>query len=158
MTNFEEFKRVLGTMVKTAENNRLLQHLGFLQQVLTPLSKGLIARIELEKMTEKECKSLLGRHTRKLDELNVECKQAREKFLEKNTKAKEDITQECYDYMSTSAGRKKVLDPPDRIPIADINWGTTDFEKEIEARVDLYVEKFLQSDGVLKRGRLNPNL
>uniref|UniRef100_A0A8W8NX32 Uncharacterized protein n=1 Tax=Magallana gigas TaxID=29159 RepID=A0A8W8NX32_MAGGI len=104
ITNFEEFKRVLGTMVKTAENNRLLQHLG------------------LEKS-----------------------------FFEKNTEAKEDIAQECYDYMSTSAGRTKVLNPPDRTPIADINWGTTDFEKEIEARVDLYVEKFLQSDGVLKR-------
>lgn len=151
ITNFEEFKRVLGTMVKTAENNRLLQHLGFLQQVLTPLSKGLNARIELETKTENECKSLLERHTRKLNELTVECKQAREKFLEKNTEAKEDIAQECYDYMSTSAGRTKVLNPPDRTPIADINWGTTDFEKEIEARVDLYVEKFLQSDGVLKR-------
>lgn len=151
ITNFEEFKRVLGTMVKTAENNRLLQHLGFLHQVLTPLSKGLNARIELETKTENECKSLLERHTRKLNELTVECKQAREKFLEKNTEAKEDIAQECYDYMSTSAGRTKVLNPPDRTPIADINWGTTDFEKEIEARVDLYVEKFLQSDGVLKR-------
>lgn len=151
ITNFEEFKRVLGTMVKTAENNRLLQHLGFLQQVLTPLSKGLNARIELETKTENECKSLLERHTRKLNELTVECKQAREKFLEKNTEAKEDIAQECYDYMSTIAGRTKVLNPPDRTPIADINWGTTDFEKEIEARVDLYVEKFLQSDGVLKR-------
>lgn len=27
ITNFEEFKRVLNIMVKTAENNRLLQHL-----------------------------------------------------------------------------------------------------------------------------------
>lgn len=53
--------------------------------------------------------------------------------------------------MSTSAGREKVLNPPDRTPIADVNWGTTDFKKEIEARVDLYVEKYLQSDGVLKR-------
>lgn len=53
--------------------------------------------------------------------------------------------------MSTSAGRERVLNPPNKTPIADINWGTTDFEKEIEARVDLYVEKFLQSDGVLKR-------
>lgn len=41
---------------------------------------------------------------------------AREKFLEKNTRAKEDIAQECYDYMSTSAGREKVLNPPDRTP------------------------------------------
>lgn len=76
---------------------------------------------------------------------------ARERFLEKNTEAKEDIAQECYDFMSTSAGRTKVLNPPDRIPIAHINWGTKNFEREIEARVDLYVEKFLQSDGVLKR-------
>lgn len=31
---------------------------------------------------------------------------AREKFLEKITAAKEDIAQECYDYMSTSAAEK----------------------------------------------------
>lgn len=31
---------------------------------------------------------------------------AREKFLEKNTEAKEGIAQECYDYMSTSAAEK----------------------------------------------------
>lgn len=76
---------------------------------------------------------------------------ARETFLEKNTKAKEDIAQECYDYMLTNAGKQKVLNPTDRTPIADVNWSTTDFEKEIELRVDLYVEKFLKSDGVLKR-------
>lgn len=61
-------------------------------------------------------------------------------MFEKNTKAKEDKAQQCYDYMSTSAGRGKVLNPPDRTPIADINLGTTYFKKEIEARVDLYVE------------------
>lgn len=52
--------------------------------------------------------------------------------------------------MSTSSGKEKVLNPPERTPIADVNWGTTDFENEIEARVDLYVETYLQSDGVLK--------
>lgn len=55
----------------------------FLRQVLTPLSKGLNARIELEKKTEKECKSLLERHTRKLDELTVECKQVSMSGLER---------------------------------------------------------------------------
>lgn len=52
--------------------------------------------------------------------------------------------------MSTSVGKEKVLNPPNRTPIAEVNWGTVDFEKEIEVRVDLYVEKYLQSDGVLK--------
>lgn len=52
--------------------------------------------------------------------------------------------------MSTSVGKEKVLNPPNRTRIADVNWGTVDFEKEIEVRVDLYVEKYLQSDGVLK--------
>lgn len=150
MTNFKEFKRILESMVKTAENNRLLQHSRFLQQVLTPLSKGLSARIELEKKTEEECVSLLERHRKKIDELTIECKQARKEFLEKNTKAKEDLAQGCYEYMSTSVGKEKVLNPPNRTPIAEVNWGTVDFEKEIEVRVDLYVEKYLQSDGVLK--------
>lgn len=68
-----------------------------------------------------------------------------------NTKAKHDIAKECYDYMSTSAGKEKVLNPPNRTKIAYVNWGTTDFEKEIAVRVDLYVEMYLQSDGVLQR-------
>lgn len=72
-------------------------------------------------------------------------------FLEKNSKIKEDIAQECYDYMLTDAGRQRVLNPPERTPIADVNWGTIDFEKEIEVRVDLYVENYLNSDGVFKR-------
>lgn len=45
----------------------------FLQQVLTPLSKGLSARIELKKKTEEECLSLLERHRKKIDELTKEC-------------------------------------------------------------------------------------
>lgn len=47
----------------------------FLQQVLRPLSKGLNARLEIEKKTEKECVLLLERHRRKLDEPSMECKQ-----------------------------------------------------------------------------------
>uniref|UniRef100_A0A8W8NTW0 Uncharacterized protein n=1 Tax=Magallana gigas TaxID=29159 RepID=A0A8W8NTW0_MAGGI len=150
MTKFEEFKRVLESMVKKAENNRLLQHLRFLQQVLTPLSKGLSARIELKKKTEEECLSLLERHRKKIDELTKECIEARNAFLVKNIKAKEDIAQGCYEYMSTSVGKTKVLNPPNRTPIAYVNRYTVNFEKEIEGRVDLYVEKYLQSDDVLK--------
>lgn len=47
----------------------------FLQQVLTPLSKGLSARIELEKKTEEECVSMLKRHRTKLEDLTLKCKQ-----------------------------------------------------------------------------------
>lgn len=52
--------------------------------------------------------------------------------------------------MSTSVGKTKVLNPPNRTPIAYVNRYTVNFEKEIEGRVDLYVEKYLQSDDVLK--------
>lgn len=53
--------------------------------------------------------------------------------------------------MSTDAGRDKILNPPGRTPITKVDWNKTDFEKEIEARVDSYVENYLQSSGVLKR-------
>lgn len=53
--------------------------------------------------------------------------------------------------MSTDTGRDKILNPPGRTPITKVNWNKTDFEKEIEARIDSYVETYLQTNGVLKR-------
>lgn len=90
---FEEFKRVLETMVTNAENNRVTQHLRFLQEMLNNISKGLHARIELGKKTEEEQKLLVERQQKNIDMLTEECKQARKSFLEKNNKAKEDIAQ-----------------------------------------------------------------
>lgn len=45
--------------------------------------------------------------------------------------------------MSTDAGRDKILNPPGRTPITKVDWNKTDFEKEIEARVDSHVENYL---------------
>lgn len=148
---FDEFKTVLETMVTNAENNRVMQHLRFLQEMLNNISKGLHARIELGKKTEEEQKLLVERQQKKIDMLTEECKQARKSFLEKNNKAKEDIAQECYKYMSTDAGKEKILNPPGRTPLSKVDWNKTDFEKEIEERVDAYVESYLQSDGVMER-------
>lgn len=53
--------------------------------------------------------------------------------------------------MSTDAGREKILNPPGRTPITKVDWNKTDFEKEIEARIDSYVETYLQTNDVLKR-------
>lgn len=75
---------------------------------------------------------------------------ASKSFLEKNNKAKEDIAQEFYKYMSTDAGKEKILNPPGRTPISKVDWNKTDFEKEIEERVDAYVESYLQSHRVME--------
>lgn len=42
---------------------------------MTPLSKGLNARLELEKKTEEEYLSLLEQHKKKIDDLTMEFKQ-----------------------------------------------------------------------------------
>lgn len=61
------------------------------------------------------------------------------------------VVQECERSMSTSAGKYDVLNPKGRKPIAEVDWNKTNFEKEIRARVDLYVVEFLKSEGVLKK-------
>lgn len=61
------------------------------------------------------------------------------------------MVQECYDYILTDAGKERVLNPLNRTPISKVNLGSTDFEKEIEARVDLYVGNFVQIGEVFKR-------
>lgn len=73
-------------------------------------------------------------------------------FLEKkNNKIKEDIAQKCYTYMSTDDGKDKILNPSGRTPISKVDWSKTDFEKEITARIDSYVESYLQTDGVFEK-------
>lgn len=53
--------------------------------------------------------------------------------------------------MSTDEGKDKILNPPGRTPISEVDWRKTYFEKEIRERIDLYVESHLQSSGVLER-------
>lgn len=53
--------------------------------------------------------------------------------------------------MSTDEGKDKILNPPGRTPISEVDWRKTYFEKEIRARIDLYVKSHLQSSGVLER-------
>lgn len=61
------------------------------------------------------------------------------------------VVQECERFMSTSAGKNYILNPTGQKRIAEVNWNKTDFEKEISARVDLYVTEYLQSDTVLQK-------
>lgn len=53
--------------------------------------------------------------------------------------------------MSTSGGIYDILNPTGRKRIAEVDWSKTDLEKEISARVDLYVAKYLQSYKVLEK-------
>lgn len=53
--------------------------------------------------------------------------------------------------MSTSGGKYDILNPTGRERIANVNWNKTNFEKEISARVDMYVVEYLQSDNVLEK-------
>lgn len=76
---------------------------------------------------------------------------ARQRFLEKTNETKEVIAQECYTYMSTDAGKDKILNPSGRTPISKVDWSKTDFEKEITSRIDSYVETYLKSDVVLEK-------
>lgn len=76
---------------------------------------------------------------------------ARQRFLEKTNETKEVIAQECYTYMSTDAGKDKILNPSGRTPISKVDWSKTDFEKEITSRIDSYVETYLKSDIVLEK-------
>lgn len=148
---FGKFKIALNAMVTNAENNRVMQHLRFLQTMFNDISKGLHARIQLGKQTEEQQRLLAESHKQKLESLTEECKQAKESFLKKNNQAKEEIAKECYTFMTTDAGKNKILNPPGRTPISKVDWKKTGFEKEIEARIDSYVESYLQSSGVLDR-------
>lgn len=61
------------------------------------------------------------------------------------------IIQECKTYMSTNIGKFSILNPADRVSIAETNWVKTNIEGRIKSRIDLYAKNFLLSDDVLTR-------
>lgn len=61
------------------------------------------------------------------------------------------IIHECEAYMSTEEGKYKILNPPGRVAIADIDWNKTYFEGRIKSRVDVYVKHFLTSNAIVRR-------
>lgn len=138
-------------MSKRAKNLRILQHLRFLQTILRNISKGLDARIDLVNKSEAEHLVLIKEQKEKVKLLTKECRQFREDYLQKTKDTIQTIVRESEEYMSTSAGKYDVLNPSGRKPIDKVDWNRTDFEKEISARVDLYVVEYLQSNRVLKK-------
>lgn len=53
--------------------------------------------------------------------------------------------------MSTNIGKFSILNPADKVSIADTNWVKTNIEGRIKSRIDLYVKNVLLSDDVLTR-------
>lgn len=80
-TQFKKFRRLLETNVKKAENIRVVQHLRFLQELLTNISKGVNARLELGKKSEKEQMALTKEHQKKINFLTDECREVSSKFF-----------------------------------------------------------------------------
>lgn len=54
-------------------------------------------------------------------------------------------------FMTKEEGKTKILNPKGRTPIMKVDWSRIDLEKEIEARINSYVESYLQTNGVLER-------
>lgn len=148
---FEDFLKVLESMSKRAKNLRILHHLRFLQTILRNVSKGLDARIELVNMSEAEQSMLIKEHQEKVEMITHKCREFKEDYLQKTKDTIEIVVQECERFMSTSGGKYDILNPTGRERIANVNWNKTNFEKEISARVDMYVVEYLQSDNVLEK-------
>lgn len=52
--------------------------------------------------------------------------------------------------MSTSAGRNNILDPADKIPIMDISYSPVTCAKEVNRRIHMYLNSYLNSEQVVE--------
>lgn len=66
----------------------------------------------------------------------------------KNIKKEIDkVTNECYTYMQSAAGKEKILNPEGQTPIIDVRWDKS-LRDEIQKRIVLHIETFLKSERV----------
>eukprot|EP00105_Crassostrea_gigas_P045179 XP_019929327.1 PREDICTED: uncharacterized protein LOC105344489 isoform X2 [Crassostrea gigas] len=134
-----------------AEHIRVLQHLRFLKDLMTNISKGLHARLELGQKSEKDQQELVEAHQKKINMLTDECAQRNDLLRRKTKRTIAETAQACYDYMLTPAGKERVLNPPGSTSILKIEWQPNVFTEKVQKRVAMYVSEYLQSKDVLQK-------
>lgn len=145
---FKKFRTLLESSVKKAENIRVDQHIRFLQEILMNVSKGINARLELGKKSEKEQMELTKAHIKKINFLTDECRKVRDTLQKRIKKDIEGIAQGVYDYMSTDLGKDRILNPPGKPPIMEVEWHPQLFVMDINERINLHVVNVLKSSDI----------
>ncbi|XP_052694683.1 uncharacterized protein LOC128172979 [Crassostrea angulata] len=145
---FKKFRTLLESSVKKAENIRVDQHIRFLQEILMNVSKGINARLELGKKSEKEQMELTKEHIKKINFLTDECRKVRDTLQKRIKKDIEGIAQGVYDYMSTDLGKDRILNPPGKPPIMEVEWHPQLFVMDINERINLHVVNVLKSSDI----------
>lgn len=107
------------------------------------------ARLQSGHQSEADIILLADEHQKKINKLNEKCKMKRSMFRETTSRTLNEITQECYHYMSTEFGKNRILNPPGRIPILDVS--VLYLPTEIRARLTEYVESYLASAPVREK-------
>lgn len=151
-TSFEDFQKILASMVDKAEDIRVDEHLRFLQNILKKILHGM--EKEKKDMIEKQKAVEWKEDTEnknKITRFKNECIKVKEKYSQKVDMEVNAIIQECKTYMSTNIGKFSILNPADRVSIAETNWVKTNIEGRIKSRIDLYAKNVLLSDDVLTR-------
>eukprot|EP00105_Crassostrea_gigas_P028812 XP_011450570.2 PREDICTED: uncharacterized protein LOC105344489 isoform X1 [Crassostrea gigas] len=150
-TEFVKFQAALKSTATKAEHIRVLQHLRFLKDLMTNISKGLHARLELGQKSEKDQQELVEAHQKKINMLTDECAQRNDLLRRKTKRTIAETAQACYDYMLTPAGKERVLNPPGSTSILKIEWQPNVFTEKVQKRVAMYVSEYLQSKDVLQK-------
>lgn len=93
---FKKFQDVLFANVEKAKDIRIRRHFGFLHELLENVSKGLNARLQLEKKTAKEQHALQNTHLRNLQHLKTDCEEMRKTIPKEIDRTIEVIANECF--------------------------------------------------------------
>lgn len=148
---FKKFQDVLFANVEKAKDIRIRRHFGFLQELLKNVSKGLNARLQLEKKSAKKQHDLKTTNLRSLQHLKTGCEAMSQQMPKEIDRTIEEIAKECFVYMSSEPGKEHILNPRHHTPIMNLPWTVGIFDDEIRSRISAYIETFLQSPEILQK-------
>nr|XP_022312510.1 transmembrane GTPase fzo-like [Crassostrea virginica] len=148
-TEFKNFKDTLKRNIKKTENARVVQHLGFLHNILGNISRGINERLNLVKISEDKQNEMAAKNKAKMERLLLSCNQARFSLEKKITSARENIAERCFNFMSTDNGKNTILNPEGHPPLMTFPFTQKMFRLEVNCRVSMYVKNVLQSEDVL---------
>lgn len=150
-TTFTDFQKILASLVKKAEDLRVVEHLGFLQTILKKILEGINVRKEMGEKSKKEQEKTYEENKKEIRLLRSKCNKFKKEYRKRIKMEVDAIIRECETYMSTEEGKHRILNPEGRRSISDTDWNKTNFEERIKSRLDLYVKNFLRSNAVVRR-------
>lgn len=119
---YKRFQTVLEETIDKNKNKRVDFYYRFLKDFIRNAERGALTRLHALRMSEEEQKENINQNNARIQDLQLQCKQARTDLEMFKIETITELTEKLYDYLRSEDGREEILNPPDKIKICEVKY------------------------------------